>query len=327
MIVQEDGSILVKVQKINSVVSSSSLHPCPSSSADSTQSPVFPCLEVVRALPDPDNETLESAIPDKVRKTKSKCSSMVLKKRDSGPFIPQRLSIGDQKLGRTLLISRMQLDDQVPEQSRWMDDIRSRETSNSDTSGSNWSARTPSTSFRGESSVRLRSKTEWAAPTQTSADEPSVIADQSRSGSPPASYSSSSTGSWIPPSRLPTSTVSFDSRPSASTKVVAKSSANPCGATVADKKVQVGQIVVGGKRLSVKFVAAEALFDFEGENDFELSFKRGEELQVYSIDEITGWWQGGKRGILGYFPGSFVRLEVELDNQVALSLRENLADR
>lgn len=54
---------------------------------------------------------------------------------------------------------------------------------------------------------------------------------------------------------------------------------------------------------------AKALFQYEAQNDDELTFKAGDILNVISKDiEDKGWWKGELNGRIGVFPDNFVEL-------------------
>lgn len=59
------------------------------------------------------------------------------------------------------------------------------------------------------------------------------------------------------------------------------------------------------------FPIARALYDFQGNSKYELTFRAGEMLTVFStVDEDgSGWWQGQmQNGEIGYFPGNYVEI-------------------
>jgi hypothetical protein len=56
------------------------------------------------------------------------------------------------------------------------------------------------------------------------------------------------------------------------------------------------------------YINGEALYSFTGETEFELTFAKGDILQVYTIDYQVGWWQGKVHGTIGYFPGTYVKV-------------------
>ena len=61
---------------------------------------------------------------------------------------------------------------------------------------------------------------------------------------------------------------------------------------------------VGGPR-------AEALYDFEAENDAELAFREGDKITLLSrIDD--NWYEGSVRGKTGLFAVDYVRVIVDL---------------
>ena len=56
---------------------------------------------------------------------------------------------------------------------------------------------------------------------------------------------------------------------------------------------------------------AEALYDFEAENNSELSFREGDVIKLISqVDE--NWYEGTLRSQTGYFPISYVKVLVAL---------------
>ena len=62
-----------------------------------------------------------------------------------------------------------------------------------------------------------------------------------------------------------------------------------------------------GPPLPPKNKVAQALFDFQGERESDLSFKQGD---LISITRMEGeWWQGQLQGKLGEFPANYVQLK------------------
>jgi len=56
---------------------------------------------------------------------------------------------------------------------------------------------------------------------------------------------------------------------------------------------------------------AEALYDFEAENDTEIGFHEGDIIQlICQVDE--NWFEGMVHGQTGYFPISYVKVIVPL---------------
>eukprot|EP01134_Creolimax_fragrantissima_P002829 CFRG2829T1 len=54
---------------------------------------------------------------------------------------------------------------------------------------------------------------------------------------------------------------------------------------------------------------AKALYDFEGEEDGDLSFKKGDSLLVtHATWSRNHWWVGEHNGEVGYFPGTYVNV-------------------
>ena len=51
----------------------------------------------------------------------------------------------------------------------------------------------------------------------------------------------------------------------------------------------------------------QAIYDFKGELESDLPFKKGDQIKVYGKAE-NGWWLGriAPNGIAGYFPSNFV---------------------
>ncbi|ELR15570.1 SH3 domain containing protein [Acanthamoeba castellanii str. Neff] len=59
-----------------------------------------------------------------------------------------------------------------------------------------------------------------------------------------------------------------------------------------------------------------ALFDFTGDNDKKISFKRGDTINVLQKLQEEGWWEGELNGQVGLFPSNYVRL-VEMNTTPA----------
>eukprot|EP00732_Lithocolla_globosa_P001869 Lithocolla_globosa_v1_NODE_1058_length_2905_cov_16.696491.p1 type:complete len:406 gc:universal NODE_1058_length_2905_cov_16.696491:163-1380(+) len=53
-------------------------------------------------------------------------------------------------------------------------------------------------------------------------------------------------------------------------------------------------------------IKAVALYDFQGEGDGELIFFKGDEITGVIKEDGDDWWQGSCRGLVGFFPASFV---------------------
>ena len=93
----------------------------------------------------------------------------------------------------------------------------------------------------------------------------------------------------------------------------------------ATKSQQISQCVENGSTVCVNGVltlyaagmtngkqpCAEALYDFEAENNSELSFQEGEIIKLISqVDE--NWYEGSLRSQTGYFPINYVKVLVAL---------------
>jgi len=56
-------------------------------------------------------------------------------------------------------------------------------------------------------------------------------------------------------------------------------------------------------------VYATALYDYAGENEDDLSFNAGDNIQVLDQSDSSGWWKGYIDGREGFFPSNFVELQ------------------
>lgn len=62
------------------------------------------------------------------------------------------------------------------------------------------------------------------------------------------------------------------------------------------------------KNLS-QFLYAEALYDFTGESEGDLTFKEGDMIQVVKkTDSTDDWWEGRLNGVAGSFPANYCRI-------------------
>jgi len=53
---------------------------------------------------------------------------------------------------------------------------------------------------------------------------------------------------------------------------------------------------------------ATALYDYQGENEDDLSFYAGDSIAVLDQSDPSGWWKGSCNGVEGFFPSNFVEL-------------------
>lgn len=63
------------------------------------------------------------------------------------------------------------------------------------------------------------------------------------------------------------------------------------------------------KRMVSQFLYAEALYDFHGENQGDLSFREGDQIQVVKkTDSTDDWWEGKLNGVKGSFPANYCKI-------------------
>ena len=64
----------------------------------------------------------------------------------------------------------------------------------------------------------------------------------------------------------------------------------------------------------------QALFTFKGENERELSFEKGQEIKITSMDSTKGWWEGIVKSsstgeeTRGFFSKNYVSVNKDKDN-------------
>mmetsp|Transcript_26170 Transcript_26170/g.36847 ORF Transcript_26170/g.36847 Transcript_26170/m.36847 type:complete len:438 (-) Transcript_26170:162-1475(-) len=51
---------------------------------------------------------------------------------------------------------------------------------------------------------------------------------------------------------------------------------------------------------------ARAIYEYQGENETDLSFAEGEIINVLDKSDPSGWWQGEINGRVGFFPSNFI---------------------
>jgi len=61
------------------------------------------------------------------------------------------------------------------------------------------------------------------------------------------------------------------------------------------------QVAVGGQ-------LATAVYDYAGEQDGDLAFSTGDQIQVIDTSDPAGWWHGTVHGKTGVFPSNFVQI-------------------
>lgn len=63
------------------------------------------------------------------------------------------------------------------------------------------------------------------------------------------------------------------------------------------------------KRMVSQFLYAEALYDFQGQNQGDLSFREGDQIQVVKkTDSTDDWWEGKLNGVKGSFPANYCKI-------------------
>ncbi len=67
-------------------------------------------------------------------------------------------------------------------------------------------------------------------------------------------------------------------------------------------------IYISSSRTAVKAVEAYALYDYSGRNDKELSFKRGDIIQVIEKTPDHNWWDGFHNGKRGFIPVAYIEI-------------------
>jgi len=67
-----------------------------------------------------------------------------------------------------------------------------------------------------------------------------------------------------------------------------------------------------------------ALYDFQGQEPDELSFQKGDHIQVVAYD-TSGWWLGQLHGTCGLFPANYTR-KMHNRHSGALSLEESFTE-
>jgi len=53
-------------------------------------------------------------------------------------------------------------------------------------------------------------------------------------------------------------------------------------------------------------LTAAALYDYNAENEGDLSFKEGDIIIIHDQSDPSGWWEGEVNGVRGFFPSNFV---------------------
>lgn len=63
------------------------------------------------------------------------------------------------------------------------------------------------------------------------------------------------------------------------------------------------------KRLASHILYAEALYDFQGQSQGDLSFREGDQIQVVKkTDSTDDWWEGKLNGVKGSFPANYCKI-------------------
>lgn len=84
---------------------------------------------------------------------------------------------------------------------------------------------------------------------------------------------------------------------------------NWAAAAAAKKKPAPPPLKPKPKNLSVEVEKATAMYDFEAQNDGDLSFSAGDTIAVTQrSSNVNEWWSGKVHGKTGQFPGNYVKL-------------------
>src|ERR1051325_9093118 len=90
-----------------------------------------------------------------------------------------------------------------------------------------------------------------------------------------------------------------------SNSISSRSTANPKLYPVGKKKVPPPLPPHGSKPKLVQYV--RALYDYDAQADGDLSFKKGDKIEVVErTEDVNGWWKGKLNGVVGDFPGNII---------------------